>query len=83
MATVRALSRFKVLILEVLEATIDPKYGEDEALKVWTVPLDTIASGPLAENVWVAPERPLREVMPLLPVPAHWPLGNKKHPEVS
>jgi len=42
-----------------------PKKGEDEALKLWTVPDDTMSSGPLAVKVWVAPVRALREVMPL------------------
>ena len=34
LATVRALSKLRVLICAVLEAVIAPKYGDEEALKV-------------------------------------------------
>jgi len=67
----------------VLEAVSAPKYGEEEALKVCIVPLETMARGPLAEKVWVAPVNPPREVMPPLPAPAQVPSNKRKHPPVS
>ena len=73
-ATVRALSNRNVLMWAVEEAVRVPKYGEEEALKKWTVPADVIANGPLAEKVCVAPVSPLRDVMALMrvQVPFTW-----------
>lgn len=62
-------------------AVREPKYGEEDALKLWTVPPETIARGPLAENVWLVPERALSEVMPETPLEMHV-LFTEKHPPV-
>ena len=63
LATVKAVSKVRELACTVEEAVIVPKKGEEEALNVWVVPAETIANGPLVENVWVPPVSPLREVM--------------------
>ena len=80
-ATVRALSNRSVLMWAVEEAVRVPKYGEEEALKKWTVPADVIANGPLAEKVWLASVRVFKEVMPApLTAPMQVPLGKQTFP---
>lgn len=58
-----------------------PKYGDEEALKEWTVPEETMAMGPLASKVWVAPVRVFKVVMPEPPAPTQVP-RMAKHPAV-
>ena len=68
-------------MLTVLVAVRDPKYGEEEALKVWTVPEDIMSNGPLVENVCEVPERVFREVMPEPEVaPMQVPLDRQTFP---
>ena len=64
--------------LTVEEAKRVPKNGEELALNAWSVPAERTAMGPLAVNVWVAPVRPPRDVMPD-PEEMHVP-SMAKHP---
>lgn len=65
----------------VEEAVRVPKKGEDEALKEWTVPEETIARGPLAAKVWVASVRVFKVVMPEpLAAPMQVPPGKQTFP---
>ena len=64
-----------------LVAVMLPKYGEEEALKVCSVPAEVIAKGPLAVKVCVLPVNPPREVMPVpLVAPIQVPLGKQTFP---
>ena len=58
-----------------------PRKGEEEALKVCSVPDEVIAKGPLAVKVCVLPVNPPREVMPVpLVAPIQVPLGKQTFP---
>ena len=76
----------RLLNLTVLLANNVPKKGEEEALKVCTVPpaVETMSNGPLVEKVWEVSVSPLREVMPEpLAAPMQVPLGRQTFPVPS
>ena len=57
----------------VVVAFTNPNVGEDEDVKVWTVPEEEITKGPCARKVCDASVRPLRDVIAPTPASApHW-----------